>query len=76
MTRRRSKAGQIALFLLVAVGPPLVSICIQRGVSGPDVGRTLKMRGARAVKGFADGQVEAWSGISAMAATAYQRARL
>lgn len=68
--------GRLILALLFTAGMAYLSVAIQRGASGPDVTRSVRMRGAKAVKLYADGRISWWSDVSARAATAYQRARL
>lgn len=68
--------GRVLAALLLTAGLAYLSVAIQRGMSGPDVTRTAKMRGAHAVKAYADARASWWSDVSARAATAYQKARL
>lgn len=68
--------GRLLTALLLTAGIAYLSVAIQRGMSGPDVTRTARMRGAHAVKSYADSRADFWSGVSARAATAYQKARL
>ena len=70
------RMGRLLMALAMTAGLAYLSVAVQRGMSGPDVGRTMQMRGARAVKGFADSRAEFWSGVSARAATVYVRATL
>lgn len=49
---------------------------ITKKVMQPDFGRTLRMRGALAIKRTADAQVKSWERVAATAATAYQKARV
>lgn len=70
------RVGRLLVAIAMTAGLAYLSVAIQRGMSGPDVGRTMQMKGARAVKGFADGRAEFWSGVSAKAATVYVRAKL
>lgn len=75
----RDDAGarsRVLAALLLTGALAYLSVAIQRGASGPDIPRTVKMRSARAVKGYADARTAFWSDISARAATAYQKARL
>ncbi len=75
---RKRSTGFKAVFglLLLSAGPPLAAVLIQRYLSSPDAFRTLGMRGSLTIKRAADVQAEAWSKVSAMAATSYQKARL
>lgn len=68
--------GRIIAALLMTAGLAYLSVAIQRGMSGPDVTRTAKMRAAHGVKAYADARAAWWSDVSARAATAYQKARL
>lgn len=68
--------GRIMAALLLTAGIAYLSVAIQRGMSGPDVTRTAKMRGAHAVKSYAESRVDFWAGVSARAATAYQKAQI
>jgi hypothetical protein len=68
------KIGRILVMLGVTVGMAWLSVAVQRGMSGPDVGRTMKMRGALLVKDYAYGRADAWGTLGARAATFYQQA--
>jgi hypothetical protein len=71
-----SPKGRLLTALLLTAGMAYLSVAIQRGMSGPDVTRSAKMRAAHGVKLYADARASFWSDVSARAATAYQRARL
>lgn len=70
------RLGRLLLVVGTTCALAWASVAIQRGMSGPDVGRTLRMRGASLVKDYAYGRAEHWSSIGARAATFYNEARI
>lgn len=70
------KPGRILFAIALTAGLAWLSVALQRGLSGPDVARSVRMSGAHRVKAYADARASFWSDVSARAATAYQRARM
>lgn len=70
------RIGRLLLVVGATAAMAWLSVAIQRNMSGPDVGRTLKMRGASLVKDYAYGRADHWSAIGAKAANVYNQARL
>lgn len=62
--------------LVFAVVLAIVTIKIQRAVSGPDFVKTVKMKGAMGVKKYASAQKEAWSKIEGFAGDFYDMQRM
>jgi hypothetical protein len=69
------RVGRLLLAVGMTAGLAWLSVAIQRGMSGPDVGRTVKMRGASLVKDYAYARADYWGALGARAATVYQQAR-
>lgn len=70
------KVGRLVMMVAATAAMAWLSVAIQRGMSGPDVGRTIKMKGAMLVKDYAYGRADYWASMGAKAATAYQKASI
>ena len=70
------RPGRIIAAVLLTAGLAWLSVAVQRGLSGPDVARTVRMGTAHRIKLYADARSAFWGDLSARAATAYQKARM